>query len=145
MKPLAPAIMAVQQNDSTNDNDVDGTLKFMKWPLCYANPGETAPSQTIIDQAKSKLSNDERYQNLNCQVEIVPSQVMAVGSFSDASMEPVVRKADRQLREALQRDGLQVSDDTKSRVQFAQYDAIFSMGKRRGETWIPLKDGGHPW
>ena len=60
-------------------------------------------------------------------------------------MEPVVRKADRLLREALDRDGLKVETDSKSRVAFAQYDAIYSMGKRRGEVWIELEDGAHPW
>jgi hypothetical protein len=45
----------------------------------------------------------------------------------------------------LQRDGLDASLESEDRVQFAQYDAIFSLGKRCGEVWIPLADGGHPW
>jgi hypothetical protein len=60
----------------------------------------------------------------------------------DASMEPVVRKADKELRELLARDGLAPAGDA---LQFAQYDAIFSMGRRRGEVWIDLADDGHPW
>lgn len=60
-------------------------------------------------------------------------------------MEPVVRKADRELRECLKRDGLVPSENSEDLVQFAQYDAIFSMGRRRGEVWIDLVDGGHPW
>jgi hypothetical protein len=60
-------------------------------------------------------------------------------------MEPVVRKADRELRELLERDGLVSSRDSEELVRFAQYDAIFSMGKRRGEVWIDLADGGHPF
>ena len=88
---------------------------------------------------------DERYQAKGCELETMPSQVIAVGSFSDASMEPVVRKADRLLREALQRDGLKPQPGSESRVTFAQYDAVYSMGKRRGEVWVPLQDGGHPW
>lgn len=63
----------------------------------------------------------------------------------DASMEPVVRKADRELRNFLKRDGLVPSEDSDGMVQFAQYDAIFSMGRRRGEVWIDLGDDGHPW
>lgn len=133
LTPLAPAIMTV----------ADDASKSMRWPLSFAAPGQTSPPG--VEQAKAKLENDERYQALQCQVETLPSQVIAVGSFSDASMEPVVRKADRLLREALKRDGLEVEAGSESRVEFAQYDAIFSMGKRRGETWIPLKEGGHPW
>ena len=60
-------------------------------------------------------------------------------------MEPVVRNADRELREFLSRDGLAPSDDSEDLVQFAQYDAIFSMGRRRGEVWVELADDGHPW
>ncbi len=59
-------------------------------------------------------------------------------------MEPVVRKADRELREFLMRDGLAPADGTEDLVQFAQYDAIFSMGRRRGEVWIDLADD-NPW
>lgn len=60
-------------------------------------------------------------------------------------MEPVVRKADRELREFLTRDGLVPADASDGLVTFAQYDAIFSMGRRRGEVWIDLADDGHPW
>jgi hypothetical protein len=35
--------------------------------------------------------------------------------------------------------------DDDSPLQFAQYDAVYTMGKRRGEVWIELKDGSHPW
>lgn len=132
MSPLAPAIMTVS----------DDSTKSMRWPLSYAAPGETSPPD--MDKAMAKVT-EEQYQVTKCEVQSLPSQVVAVGTFSDASMEPVVRKADRLLRERLVRDGLEVEDGTEKRVEFAQYDAIFSMGKRRGETWIPLKDGGHPW
>mmetsp|Transcript_6704 Transcript_6704/g.9669 ORF Transcript_6704/g.9669 Transcript_6704/m.9669 type:complete len:107 (-) Transcript_6704:136-456(-) len=75
----------------------------------------------------------------------VPESIVAVLEFSDASMEPVVRKADRELRDALARDGLEPDPSSNDLVRFAQYDAIFSMGKRRGEVWIDLMNGGHPW
>lgn len=129
---MAPAIMCVQDDSS----------KSMAWPLDYAPPGQSNPPENPKIAEKMQ---DERYSQRGCEVETLRSQVMAVGSFSDASMEPVVRKADHLLREALDRDGLKVEPDSKSRVTFAQYDAIYSMGKRRGEVWIPLEDGGHPW
>jgi hypothetical protein len=127
---LSPALMTV---DST------GSEKYMTWPLSFAAPGEsTAP---VPNDALEK-SKQKRYAN-NLDVLTIPSQVVAVAEFSDASMEPVVRKADAELRQSLQRDGIVVP--SSSDVRFAQYDAIFSMGKRRGEVWIELEDGGHPW
>lgn len=129
---LAPAIMSVLE-DST---------KSMTWPLAYAAPGQSNPPE--VPKALEKMK-DQRFQALKCEVETLPSQVIAVGSFADASVEPVVRKADRLLRQVLERDGLQVEPSSEAQVTFAQYDAIYSMGKRRGEVWIPLKDGGHPW
>lgn len=132
MSPLAPAIMDVN----------DDNIKSMKWPLSYAAPGQTTPPDEPV--AKEKLQ-EKIFQMSNCEVETIPEKVVAVGSFTDASMEPVVRKADRELRAALERDGLQVEAGSESRVTFAQYDAVFSMGKRRGEVWIPLANGGHPW
>lgn len=132
MNPLSPAIMEVQDEETSD--------KYMMWPLSFAAPGQdVAP---IPSEAMEKSSNG---QWSKCQVVTIPSQVVAVAEFTDASMEPVVRRADRQLRDCLKRDGIQVPADTKDKVLFAQYDAIFSMGKRRGEVWIPLEDGGHPW
>lgn len=129
LNPLAPALMLVEGND-----------KIMLWPLRYAAPGESSPKQDskILSRAEEPEWNS---------VEIVtfPERVVAVGSFSDASMEPVVRKADRLLREACERDSLKVDPSSEGEVRFAQYDAIYSMGKRRGEVWIDLADGGHPW
>lgn len=127
---LGPAILQVQSDDSSQ--------KQMSWPLTYAPPGsDEAPSPT---KALSKL---EGLMGDALSIVTIPSQVIAVREFTDASMEPVVRKNDKLLRESLQRDDLVPAGS--SELQFAQYDAIFSMGTRRGEVWIPLQEGGHPW
>ena len=132
MNPLSPAIMEVQ-NEETSD-------KYMMWPLSFAAPGQDVAN--IPAEAVEK-SSDGQWRK--CEVVTIPSQVVAVAEFTDASMEPVVRRVDRQLRECLKRDGIQVPVDSGDKVVFAQYDAIFSMGRRRGEVWIPLEDGGHRW
>ena len=67
----------------------------------------------------------------------------AIGRFNDAALEPVVRKSHADLKNALERDGLSFEDD--GTVKFAQYDAIYSMGSRRGECWIELNSDGCPW
>lgn len=134
LSPLAPAILEVA---SSGD-------KFMTWPLEYALPGQATPPPPI--QVEQKLNEQSQWtKSWNAKVMTIPSRVVAVGRFKDASVEPVVRKADRELRECCKRDGLVVSSKTEGVVKFAQYDAIFSMGERRGEVWIELEDGGHPW
>ena len=132
MDPLAPAIMEVFSYDSK---------KTMSWPLAFAAPGETSPppvKDEVLAKVKEPMWSD-------CEIETIPSKVVAVGSFSDASVAPIVRKADGKLREALKKDGIDIPSDSSTSVKFAQYDAIFSLGKRRGEVWIELEDGGHPW
>lgn len=109
----------------------------MMWPLSYAMPGETVPATP--DGAEEK---EKEYQG--CTVSTISERVVAVRVFTDASVEPVVRKADRDLREACARDGLAVQKETEAEVRFSQYNAIFSMGERRSEVWIDLDDS-HPW
>jgi hypothetical protein len=140
MKPLSPAIMEVQTQNSNSGNS---NSKFMMWPLSFAPPGQNV--SFIPEEASLRISTKGQWNE--CELVTVDSQVLAVAEFTDASMEPVVRRVDRELRQMLERDGLKASqtNDAVVQLQFAQYDAIFSIGKRRGEVWIPLRDGGHPW
>jgi len=144
IEPMSPSVMVVPNDDST-------TKKTMSWPLVYAAPGEVTPSklpQVILDRSQTSMFND-------CQIEEVPSQVVAVGTYTDASVAPIVRRADKKLRESLERDGILIPATTSSvssesssavSVKFAQYDAIFSLGTRRGEVWIDLdNEKGHPY
>mmetsp|Transcript_8377 Transcript_8377/g.20155 ORF Transcript_8377/g.20155 Transcript_8377/m.20155 type:complete len:400 (+) Transcript_8377:1560-2759(+) len=132
MDPLAPAIMEVFNDDSE---------KTMAWPLAYAAPGENSPpplNSKVQERMKDPMWSD-------CEITTMPGTVVAVGSFSDASVAPIVRKADKNLRAALENDGISIPKESETSVKFAQYDAIFTLGKRRGEVWIELEDGGHPW
>jgi hypothetical protein len=129
---MAPAIMEVPNDDSQ---------KTMAWPLVYAAPGKVSPptvKKEVLDKLKEPLWS-------GCEIKTIQGQVVAVGSFSDASISPIVRKADRELRKACKRDGIEIPSSSSSSVKFAQYDAIFSLGRRRGEVWIELEEGGHPW
>jgi len=131
MDPLAPALMTVTSSAEP---------KYMMWPLGYTKPGFDAP-------AELQMANEKAAEKIwkTCEIVSVPERVVAVGSFSDASVEPVVRKADKVLRESCGRDGLTVAGVGDGAVTFAQYDAVYSMGKRRGEVWIELEESGHPW
>ena len=132
MSPLSPALMEVKTDDVSD--------KFMMWPLAFQQPGEEV---IPVPTDASEKAGQGQWRTM--KVEMTPNKVVAVKEFSDASMEPVVRKADRELRADLKRDGLLVDESSEEMIRFAQYDAVFSMGKRRGEVWIDLKDGGHPW
>jgi hypothetical protein len=119
----------------------DDSRKTMAWPLTFAAPGDFDPppvKKEVMDRFKNPIWSD-------CDIETIPERVVAVGSFSDASVAPIVRKADRKLRESLRQDGIEIPADSTASVKFAQYDAIFSLGKRRGEVWLDLEEGGHPW
>lgn len=131
---LGPSLMDVRKND-------DGNQKLMLWPLTYTLPTETEPP--VPTEAIEKAASGGRWRTM--EVVDVGAKVVAVREYTDASMEPVVRKADRELREILERDGLKPMQGSEDVVRFAQYDAIYSMGKRRGEVWIDLAYGGHPW
>ena len=132
MSPLSPAMMDVMKDDISD--------KFMMWPLTFTQPGDSEPP---VPKDAIEKAGEGQWRTM--RVADVPPKVVAVREFTDASMEPVVRKADRELRELLERDGLKPSDESENLVRFAQYDAIFSMGRRRGEVWIDLANDGHPF
>lgn len=142
MDPLAPSIMKVWNDDNVDDNSAEDKEKMMLWPLKFALPGEgieaPAPPAAEIDKA-----GDGQWKSIN--IASRSERIVAIRTFEDAAMGPVVRNADRELRALLKRDGLIPAEETSQYVVFAQYDAVHSMGKRRGEVWIELKDGGHPF
>lgn len=107
----------------------------MMWPLSFCAPGSVVPPEPdgVLDQL-------EEYDNI-VQIRTVQARVVAVRSFSESAVEPVVRKTDEELREYLRKDDLVFSSTVP--LQFAQFDAVYSMGTRRGEVWIELSR--HPW
>jgi hypothetical protein len=115
MNPLSPAHMSVRTNDDNSNKD--DTKKSMMWPLSFAAPGQDTPPgvNDAVQKSKEEAS-------LDCSTLTIPSQVVAVKEYTDASMEPVVRKADAELRNCLARDGL--VPDASDRLVFAQYDVL---------------------
>jgi SOUL heme-binding protein len=133
MNPLSPAILTVPSDQP----------KSMTWPVAYAPPGSSS-----VPSAPAALSSRLDEYNGEVRVLSVPERVVAVRTFSDASVEAVVRRCDKELRELCARDGLETAPSgagNQPPLQFAQYDAVYTMGKRRGEVWIELRDGSHPW
>eukprot|EP00527_Entomoneis_sp_CCMP2396_P006492 CAMPEP_0198139662 /NCGR_PEP_ID=MMETSP1443-20131203/2943_1 /TAXON_ID=186043 /ORGANISM="Entomoneis sp., Strain CCMP2396" /LENGTH=434 /DNA_ID=CAMNT_0043801861 /DNA_START=97 /DNA_END=1401 /DNA_ORIENTATION=+ len=137
LNPLSPALFTVASSSSEQEQQQP---KSMMWPLGFAPPGSSTPPELpdAVEKAEKEI-----WKKKNCKIVKIPERVVAIGSYTDASVAPVVRKADRFLREACERDGLTVTTSTQDTLNFAQYDAIYSMGKRRGEVWIELEK--HPW
>lgn len=141
MGPLAPSIMKVYDDD----DESTPKEKQMTWPLRYAVGGDVDAMPLPPEDAIAKAGIG---QWKSVSLPIKPGRVVAVRTFEDAAIGPAVRAADRELRTLLIRDGgdagtLVPAIETKDYVEFAQYDAIHSMGKRRTEVWIELAT--HPF
>lgn len=116
---MAPAIFRVYNNG----------IKTMDWPITFAGPGDL-----FSLQPPSGLP--EGFEGV-----IVPESVVAIARFGDAIVEPIVRRVNNELCNDLVRDGLET--EKSDSLIFAQYDAVFSMGKRRSEVHVLLDK--HPW
>ena len=78
------------------------------------------------------------------RLELLPSKTVACLAFSDPTTEPNVRGFHRLLAKYLEEDGLGASQgEEKEQFRLAQFDALNSLGARRSEVWIDLKE--HPW
>eukprot|EP00429_Kryptoperidinium_foliaceum_P016791 CAMPEP_0176033694 /NCGR_PEP_ID=MMETSP0120_2-20121206/16645_1 /TAXON_ID=160619 /ORGANISM="Kryptoperidinium foliaceum, Strain CCMP 1326" /LENGTH=422 /DNA_ID=CAMNT_0017367023 /DNA_START=146 /DNA_END=1412 /DNA_ORIENTATION=+ len=109
--PLAPSLQVVPNNDKEQ--------KMMAWPLTFTAPGEANPApvpKSVLDKVKESIWSV-------CEIETIPSKVVAVGTYSDASVAPIVRRTDKELREACTRDGIKIPAQSEGFVKFAQYDA----------------------
>jgi hypothetical protein len=62
-----------------------------------------------------------------------------------AATEPVVRGYTKQLIADITADGILASESASGGSEYivGQYDALFSLNKRRVEVWVPLVK--HPW
>jgi len=131
MNPLSPAIMEVSTSSTERK-------KYMRWPLMY----EQTPGNEVVVPANLL---EKAMQSSSVDIQTVPERVVAVGVFDDALTEPAVRAINASLRAAFERDGLVAQEESSNFLMFAQYDAVYSMGKRKAEVWITLTDNGHPW
>lgn len=140
LKAYVPSLMSVPYPEGPPD--IDGETprtdnsppKMMRWPMSVPALKDPTPPQV-----------GERYRN-NCDLQVVPSKVVAVLPFADPTTERTVRGYAALLRQKLDRDGLrvvasQVGDAEEFRL--AQFDALNSFGARRSEVWFEL--GEHPW
>mmetsp|Transcript_17101 Transcript_17101/g.65218 ORF Transcript_17101/g.65218 Transcript_17101/m.65218 type:complete len:208 (-) Transcript_17101:1130-1753(-) len=127
VKPYAPSIIR---------SDEKGEKKVMQWPISFAMPGQPAPTVGGVPNPGSVLPS--------VSIQAVPELVVAVRRFANAATQQVVVYESKVLRQAIQKNGLKVDEAEGTNLWFAQYDAIFSLGDRRNEVWVPVAEG-HPW
>eukprot|EP00640_Fibrocapsa_japonica_P003919 CAMPEP_0113935524 /NCGR_PEP_ID=MMETSP1339-20121228/2672_1 /TAXON_ID=94617 /ORGANISM="Fibrocapsa japonica" /LENGTH=355 /DNA_ID=CAMNT_0000937715 /DNA_START=111 /DNA_END=1175 /DNA_ORIENTATION=- /assembly_acc=CAM_ASM_000762 len=123
---LVPSILVINKDDPSAE-------KTMEWPIRFKMPYEdeftTGAISTPDSEVVEKVAQD--------------SQVVAVFTFSAPATEQYVKYYTNQLQDSIERDGLKPQSIAKASYILAQYDAIFSIKKRRNEVWVPLE--AHDW
>ena len=116
MQPFLPSIITVPRSG--------GGAKTMTWPVSLAD--DELPGSRVVKTRRA------RELTVACLV------------FPQAATEDAVQYWARELEQKLAADGLSGAPGHETNYVVAQYDAIFSVGDRRNEVWIPLAPG-HPW
>ena len=123
----SPTIMRISDKSGSRS-------KEMTWPLEFEIPGKgiistsTFPEPTI---PKVVIKEKEGF-------------VVAVLRFELAATEPIVRGFSAELIRDVKKDGMLPSPlALDGDCIIGQYDALFSLNKRRNEVWIELDN--HPW
>lgn len=126
---FSPTIMRITGNS-------DNRKKVMQWPLSYLLPGSkladisSFPAPTI---PRVELKEQDSY-------------LVAVTRFELAATEPIVSGYTKQLRGDLLADNISpLQIDGQVDYIVGQFDALFSLNKRRNEVWVQLDESNHPW
>lgn len=152
IQPLAPAIVEITTTIPDEQSiSPPQQQKTMHWPLRFAMPGDTTPLMSILPASfVNQIQTTSGVEFLE-----VPSTVVAIQRFSGPIVERTVQNIREQLCASLRNHRLPIRTEFgaasssvtgEQKLQFAQYDAIFSVGQRRSEVRIPLSDTEeHPW
>ena len=117
LQPFLPSIITVPR---------DGLgAKTMTWPMAIGADADLPESRIV----KSRVAQ--------------PVTVACL-TFPVAATAPAVDYYTRELEKMLEADGLRAADGQDANYVVAQYDAIFQVGDRRNEVWVPLAPG-HLW
>jgi|MDTB01.2.fsa_nt_gb hypothetical protein len=128
---------------SITDSDGGKREKRMTWPLKFNIPGEPLPS---VDSLPEPTINNVNLFDTSTNPRGPFGRTYAILRFEKAATEEMVRGFTRELLRDITADGLKPVESQNS-VQgdclVAQFDALFSLNKRRNEIWIELES--HDW
>ncbi len=113
----------------------------MQWPLLYQLPGSS--SNQLLNISLLPPSTVP-----SVVIRRKESMVVGVTKFNVPATELVAKGYTQQLKRDLSQDGLIYEEEDDGRQDFssivvAQYDALFSLNKRRNEVFVRLIH--HPW
>lgn len=116
------------------DDSSGKRTKVMTWPMAFGLPGEApAGPETLPEPTINRVDLKSK-----------EGIVVAVTRFDLAATEPIVRGFTAQLMSDIKNDGMTPSDAAEGgECIVGQFDALFSLNKRRNEVWVELVD--HPW
>ena len=115
LNPFAPSVIKVPRQSNSKER------KSMRWPLTIDSKATLPePSTTAIELTSTEET------------------VFAVMRFKTAATQESVAFYTQQLEKRLREDGLQPAPGSDAFYTVAQFDAIFSVGDRRNEIWIPI-------
>lgn len=121
---FSPTLMRISDNPESGKRD-----KVMEWPLNYCMPGSTL---------STKLSDFPASTVPQLVLNEKEDFIVGVTRFDLAATEPVVKGYTKQLIGDLKADGLVPTSKSMNELIIAQFDALFSLNKRRNEVWVEL-------
>jgi len=127
VSPMVPAILRIPKDESSNEN------KTMSWPVTFLCPGEANPAEIP----------EPDFESTYVTTEVDDGVVVAVIEFPEEATPRNVDANAKFLEAAVARDGLVVKEQSKGQYTIAQYNALFSLQKRRNEVWVELEK--HDW
>ena len=126
---FTPTLMFISDNEAKR-------VKRMTWPVAFDSPINPLPELSFLPEPTIPRVTLHRR----------PGKVYAVGSFQLPATEVNCRTFFSYLLRDIQADGLKPTQAAiDGEIIVGQFDALFSLNKRRVEVWAEVEDDGGAW
>jgi hypothetical protein len=131
VKFFAPTLMFISDDKKTGSR-----RKKMTWPLAFDSPINPLPEpSTLPEPTVPRITLQRR-----------PGKLYAIGAFQLPATEVNCRTFTSYLLRDMQADGLKpVPEALDGDIIVGQFDALFSLNKRRVEVWAEIENDGAMW